>query len=160
FIFLCNQDHLETTPLAAVLKALRPDADIVAEAAHKHGPVWSILEASAHIKDDGPVMVNYCDFDMDWDYADFKRCVENNGAATASVCYRGFHPHPLGPNLYAGVRTDEHGWALEVQEKHSFTENKMETWQQAGTFYFRTGALLKKYAREVYDAGIRTNGEC
>jgi NDP-sugar pyrophosphorylase family protein len=160
FVFLCNQDHLATTPLGAVLRKLKPSAEVVAVASHKKGPVWSIIDAATHIADDEPVIVNYCDFDMHWDYENFKRAVREKNADSAAVCYKGFHPHLLGPNLYAGTRVDENNWALEVREKHSFTENKMDTWQQAGTFYFRNGAMLKKYARLVYDSGVRTNGEC
>ena len=160
FVFLCNSEHLASTPLQSVLRTLKPHANIVSIPPHADGPVRSIVDAAAHVSDGEPVVVSYCDFDMQWDYGDFLRTLKEKNPASASVCYKGFHPHLLGPNLYAGVRADANGFALEVREKHSFTPEKMDTWQQAGLFYFRSGALLKKYAGLAYDAGARTNGEC
>lgn len=157
FLFICNEKHLRETNIQEILLALRPDAKVLGVAEHNQGPVYSLLEREAGIRNDSPVIVNYCDFNMFWGYGAFQKAVRD--VASASVCYRGFHPHLLGSNLYAGVRADERSFALEVREKHSFTENKMDTWQQAGTFYFRSGELLKKYCRKVMNENINHNGE-
>jgi len=158
-LFVANNEHLKTPRLKDVLLRMKPRATIAGIEHKKRGPVLSILSATDHIRDHEPVIVTYCDFNMGWDYSDFKRTIREKNPDSASVCYRGFHPHLLGPNLYAGVRADDDLNALEVKEKFSFTENKMETWQQAGIFYFRNGALLKKYANEIVERDVTCNGE-
>ncbi len=159
FLFICRDEHLEQSDLRAVLSKLAPQGQIVSVTSKDLGPVHNILKVQPLIKDDEPVVVNYCDFDMDWDYADFKKIMAEKNAQSACVCYRGFHPHLLGPNLYAGTRVDENLNVLEVKEKYSFTPNKMDTWQQTGTFYFASGELLKKYCEELVDKNITCNGE-
>ncbi|MBI2035411.1 MAG: NTP transferase domain-containing protein [Candidatus Liptonbacteria bacterium] len=159
FVFICAEDHLASTNLADKLLSLKPEAKIMPIKPHKLGPVYSIAEASSFIKNEEPVIVNYCDFFMLWDYKDFKKTVADKKIASASVCYRGFHPHLLGPNLYAGVKTDQFGYASEIREKYFFTANKMDTWQQAGTFYFSTGENLKHYCAKVLHDGTPVNGE-
>ena len=74
-------------------------------------------------------------------------------------CYKGFHPHLLLPNLYAGVRTDSNNHLLEIREKFSFTDNKMDTWQSSGAYYFKSGAMMKKYFQRLMDRKISCKDE-
>lgn len=161
FLFICNTDHVKKSGLKDMLLELKPRATIVEIEPHKRGPAYSLTLDQTHkeIADNDEIIVNYCDFSMRWDYQKFKESVHKSQADSASVCYHGFHPHLLGPNLYAGVRVDKNMRALEVQEKHSFTENKMDTWFQTGTFYFKSGSLLKKYSDRVIAENVRTGGE-
>ncbi|OGZ53137.1 MAG: hypothetical protein A3B25_03305 [Candidatus Ryanbacteria bacterium RIFCSPLOWO2_01_FULL_48_26] len=160
FVFICSEKHLAETPLRKTLQRIKPKARIVSISPHKLGPVQTILLAGAYVRDNEPTLVSYCDFSWEWNYTDFLRTLREKNPDSASVCYTGFHPHLLGPNLYAGVRVDEKGYALEVQEKHSFTQNKMDTWFQAGVFYFKSGGLLKKYCKLVSESGSGgINGE-
>ncbi len=48
---------------------------------------------------------------------------------------------------------------LEISEKHSFTENKMDSFHSSGTYHFRNGAYIKKYFRMLIDRDININGE-
>lgn len=159
-IFVVSQGYLAEAKheLEKILKRIRPDAKIVPIEYKKLGPNYGILEA-ADFLDDEPVMVSYCDFNLLWDYADFKKKIEEKKPASAAVCYKGFHPHLLQPNLYAGVRVDDDLNALEVQEKTSFTEDKMDTWQQAGLFYFSSGKLLKEYCERAFQEAWLLKGE-
>lgn len=160
FLFIANREHLTDTILAGVLRAKMPTGRIAGIAPHKKGPLATILAAAESIKDDEPAMVNYCDFTMAWDYAGFKRRVlADPEIATAAVCYTGFHPHLLRPNVYAGVLVDNNGLARDIREKHSFAKNMMDGWHQAGTFYFRSGKLLKEYAARALAEEEPTNGE-
>ncbi len=159
-IFVVSREHLadEKHDLENILKRIRPDAKIIAVEPKKLGPNYGILGA-AEFLDETPVMVSYCDFNLVWDRADFEKKIQERQPASAAICYKGFHPHLLQPNLYAGVRVDDQLNALEVQEKTSFTENKMETWQQAGLFYFSSGKLLKEYCERAFREGWLLNGE-
>ncbi|WP_394796754.1 NTP transferase domain-containing protein [Armatimonas sp.] len=161
FLFICGTDALETIPeLRPTLQRLAPEGKIVGIAPHKRGPVWAALQASEWIKDDQPIVLNYTDFSVGWDFADFKATMERENPAGCVTAYRGFHPHSLGPNLYAYLRHDEASMAmLEIQEKHCFTDNRLEEFASSGTYYFRSGALLKATFQEAVERNLSTNGE-
>jgi NDP-sugar pyrophosphorylase family protein len=158
FIFICRRDHLETTELESVLRSAAPTGRIVAIEPHKFGPVYATLRAENLIADDEPVVVNYTDFSVVWDFRHFEREMRRHGCHGALTAYRGFHPHSLGPNLYAYLRHDRNR-LIEIREKHCFTANRMEEYASSGTYYFRSGALLKTYYRRAIAEGLSTNGE-
>ena len=158
FLFICAQNHLAETPLRSVLEHLAPEAAILGIAPHKLGPVHTALAARDFIKDHEPVILNYCDFSVYWDYAHFKHRMEALGCAGWVTAYRGFHPHSLGTTLYAYIREWENT-LLEIQEKRSFTGQRMNEYASAGTYYFRSGALLKHYFERAVERGLQTNGE-
>ena len=65
----------------------------------------------------------------------------------------------LGPNLYASCKTDANNQLIEIREKYSWTEDKMDSWQSDGTYYFKSGALMKKYFQQQVDEDVNLNGE-
>ncbi|MCC6187617.1 MAG: NTP transferase domain-containing protein [Anaerolineales bacterium] len=158
FVFICARDHLEETPLRRVLRQAAPGSRIVGVAPHKLGPVHTALAAAEHIADDEPVILNYCDFFARWDYADFKRELAARDPAGALTAYRGFHPHSLGPNLYAYMR-EQDGYLLEIKEKGCFTDQRTNEYASSGTYYFRSGALLKRLFRQAVENELATDGE-
>ncbi|MGH9521602.1 MAG: NTP transferase domain-containing protein [Terriglobales bacterium] len=116
------------------------------------------MEAQEHIRRDVPVVVNYCDFSVDWDFVDFKRRMAELECAGCITAYRGFHPHSLGPNLYAYLR-EENNYLLEIREKYCFTPDRMNEYASSGTYYFRSGDLLLRYFQKAIERGLHTNGE-
>jgi len=159
FIFICSEEHLETTNMRATLNRLVPNGKIIAIKPHKLGPVYAVLKASQAICDDKPTIVSYCDYFATWDFKHFKQTMTESNCDGCVPCYRGFHPHLLLPNLYAGVRANNKNQLIEIREKFSFTENKMDTWQSSGAYYFKTGALLKKYFNQLIDRKISCKDE-
>lgn len=160
FVFICNEIHLKTTSLAEVLANAAPRQQILTIAAHQKGPVYAVDQIADHLENHEPVIVNYCDFNWKWDYEHFCQRMKDTRVDGAVIGYRGFHPHLLGPNLYAGCRTDAHERLLEIREKFSFTENKMDSFHSSGTYYFSRGALLKDYfKRTLQDSSLEINGE-
>ncbi|HEX3313892.1 MAG TPA: NTP transferase domain-containing protein, partial [Gemmataceae bacterium] len=158
FLFICARDHLETTPLRSVLERIAPGAKIVPIDPHKKGPVHAVLMAAEHIKDDEPTIVNYCDFSVGWNYDQFMWEMSTRDPAGCLTAYRGFHPHTLGPNLYAYMRHRENH-LLEIREKACFTDDRMKEYASSGTYYFRSGQLLKEYFQKAVTNNMTTNGE-
>jgi NDP-sugar pyrophosphorylase family protein len=159
FVFICAQDHLDNTPLAKVLERAAPKGKIVPIAPHKKGPVHSALEAARYIDDDEPTILNYCDFSVYWNYEHFKATMSERGCAGCITAYRGFHPHSLGPNFYGYMR-EKDNYLLEIREKQSFTDNKMDEYASAGTYYFRSGEMMKQYFGAAMAANLAVRGEC
>ena len=159
FTFICNKDHLKNTRLRQILEHSVPGCSIIEIEPHKKGPVHAVMLAKHRIDDDEQVIVNYCDFFQEWDYDDFKKKVEETQCAGCVPCYTGFHPHLLHKNLYAGVNIDDEGFMVDIQEKHRFTDNPQDTLHSSGTYYFRTGMIIKKYFKELMDKEGHLNGE-
>jgi dTDP-glucose pyrophosphorylase len=154
FIFICNEQQLRETGLKAELLRLVPDAVIVSIMAHKKGPVYAVEQAFLLINDEEPCIVNYCDFFMIWDYNHFLQTVSQTGCDGAIPCYTGFHPHLIPENnVYAGCEMDSSKKLLSIREKYSFEKDKFKGQHSVGTYYFKKGALLKKYTAHL----IRTN---
>lgn len=158
-VFICNDADLRTTDMKKILKKISPTSKISSVKYQKKGPVFDVMQAESAIDDTLPTIVNYCDFSMGWDYSEFQKYVDDNDLDGCIICYRDFHPHLLGHNLYASVRTDAGNNFLELREKYSFTENKMESWQSCGTYYFKSGEIMKKYFNQTIDQNIKINGE-
>lgn len=159
FLFICNRVHLKEINMRAVLNGIAPNSSIAEISPHKKGPVYAVSQVFDLINDDEEVIVNYCDFSVYWDYSDFRNTVRRNKCHGCITAYKGFHPHLLGDRFYAGMRADKRNYMLEIREKYSFTENKMDSYHSAGTYYFGKGAYIKKYFKMLIDEDISTNGE-
>ncbi len=158
FIFVCSQEHLDTTDMREVLAQLAPSGRIVAIPPHKLGPVFAVKCVFDLIRDDSEVIVNYCDFGKRWDYPGFLEDLRTNGADGGVSAYVGFHPHMLGKINYAFMRHEDM-WMLEIKEKQPFTSDRMNEYASDGTYYFRTGSILKKYFQALMDRELTLGGE-
>jgi NDP-sugar pyrophosphorylase family protein len=136
-LLICRPDMVDNA------REICPIATIVEDSYRGLGPVDTVLAAKSYISDKEEVIVSYCDYGTKWDYKKFKDSVHTQKADGAIACYRGFHPHNLGKDFYATVRVED-DIAKEVREKGCFT-SKCEDFTSNGTYYFRTGALLKQY---------------
>lgn len=157
-LFICNEDHLKNTNMRTVLERLAPQAVIVSVASHKLGPVYAVSKAFNAISDTEEVIVNYCDFAKLWDYREFLRKARLRGSDGSISGYRGFHPHMLGTTNYAFCREAD-GELLEIREKQPFTNQRMQEFASDGTYYFKTGAIMKQYFSQLMEKDIQTAGE-
>jgi len=159
FVFICNRQHLEETNMREVLNRIKPNGKIISVEPHKKGPIFSIVQAEDEIKDDEGVLVSYCDLYMDWDFDAFQNEMRSGKWHGAIPSITGFHPNLIHQKLFAGVLTDGNGRMLDIQEKHSFTENMMDSHHSTGVYYFSRGADLKRYAHELIDTDTNIKGE-
>ncbi|HEY6877211.1 MAG TPA: NTP transferase domain-containing protein [Polyangiales bacterium] len=158
YLFGVNRTHAETTDVVKVLKSLRPNCEIVIMEPHKDGPVRSVLSCADKIREDEDVCLNYCDFGVDWSFDKFAHWLDEKKWDGAMSAYKGFHPHSLGPTLYAYMR-NAGDRVIEIREKHHFTSNKFEEYASAGLYWFRRGKDLLQLSRDLMASGERVNGE-
>jgi len=159
YTFICNDLHLRETNMREILINLVPNCNIFEVSVNnRKGPVDAILQAQELIDDGEQVIVSYCDYGTKWNYDEFKKQIVHEDICGAIACYIGFHPHMLGSDNYAFCR-EENKYLLEIQEKKPFTTNKMAEYASNGTYYFKSGALLKKYFQELINLNICTNNE-
>lgn len=159
-LFICRQDHLNSTPLKSVLQKLKPHAEILGIEGHKKGPVYAVHQAAEHFSNDEPVLISYCDYYMHWNFQAFKTTMLQEKYAGAIPCYTGFHPHLLPPkNLYASCQVNEHNSLLEIREKYSFSADKTQSLHSPGVYYFQSGALVKTYFQKMIERDVQLGGE-
>jgi NDP-sugar pyrophosphorylase family protein len=155
--FICNKKHLETTNMRQVLLTLRPDSKIVEVGDDlKKGPVYAISESFDFIDDKKEIIISYCDYSSVWNFDEFLKIREKYDGIIP--CYTGFLPHMLGTDNYAFCKVVD-GYVSEVKEKEPFTDNKMNEYASNGTYYFKSGEVVKKYFKEIISLDINVNGE-
>ena len=159
FIFICNENHLETTPMRSILTSLVRFKTIVSIPQHKLGPVYTVLAAENLINDEEPYVIAYCDNPVTWNYDSFKQMMCNMGVDGGIVSHTGFHPHTLSSTLFAYSKTDRWGWVSEVKEKACFTNNRFAEHASSGIYYFRYGHYIKKYFKQTINEQLTYKGE-
>jgi dTDP-glucose pyrophosphorylase len=160
FLFICNEDHLNTKKyqMQTTLQKLCPTGKIISIPSHHYGPVYAVLQAEKYIDALDSVVVNYCDFTCFWDWHYFKKWVSHLQCEGAVPAYRGFHPHTLGSTNYAYI-LEENGWMRDIQEKKSYTDNRMNEYASSGTYYFSTGKIMLDAFKQVIEQDMNINDE-
>lgn len=155
--FICNKTHLEKTNMRKTLLEIYPSCRIIEVPDElKKGPVYAVSKIFEHIDDNKEIIISYCDYGTVWDFEKFLN--EKNDYDGLIPCYTGFHPHMLGSDNYAFCKMNGE-YVAEIREKKPFTNNKMNEFASNGTYYFKSGKLVKKYFRQLIDRDINVNGE-
>ena len=127
FIFVIREEH-EALGLVDVLRAERPDAQIVTTTANTAGPVATALLARHLIDDDDGLLVADCDSYLVWPFDWIWRWMISRGADGGVTVRRSQDP----ACSYAAI--DEEGWVSETREKDPFTP-----FSTTGPYWWRRG---------------------
>lgn len=166
--FICNDMHLIETDMRNVLMNIAPFCKIVeVSVENRRGPVDAVLQAiqqDVSVDDEEEVIVSYCDYGTKWDYPAFLKQMRENQMDGGVACYIGFHPHMLGSDNYAFLSVSGSGSGsmkemVAIQEKKPFTDNKMNEYASNGTYYFRSGKIMKTYFERLVERNICVNNE-
>ncbi|HVE44355.1 MAG TPA: capsular biosynthesis protein [Gammaproteobacteria bacterium] len=162
FIFILKKEDVLARPdYLDTLHKLAPGAKLfIIDNWVKKGPVYDVLLASELIPDEEPAIINYCDFYQHWHWHQFKEAVSARGCEGCVPCYTDFHPHLVPQqNVYASCQVDADENLLEIREKYSFASDKTKARHSPGVYYFKTGALLKRYCQQLIQDNLHLNGE-
>jgi len=159
-IFICNENHLQTTNMRNILYNLVPGCKVFSVPNHKRGPVYTVVRANIYeyILDDEEVIICYCDNPYLWNYNNFKNWVKEKNSDGCILSHVGMHPHRLGQTLMAHIKEDNLN-VLEIKEKAHYTDNVINEQASTGTYYFKKGFYIKKYFQQLMDKNINYNGE-
>ena len=158
YIFIINKKHAIETNMKEILSSIVNHYKIIEIEEHKLGPVYAVSLIEDFIDNDKEVIVSYCDYGTKWNYKKFLQDNRNKNVDGSIACYKGFHPHMLGTDNYAFVK-EENNYLIEIKEKESFTNNKMNEYASNGTYYFKNGNIVKKYFKESLETNNTKNGE-
>jgi NDP-sugar pyrophosphorylase family protein len=126
---------------------------------HDLGPTYSLLQIGNELADEEEVIVNYCDFVMNWDYQEFLRRIRQSGYDGAIPSFRGFHPASLGNTYYAYLKVNKNNELAELREKQPFTENRLNEHASTGTYYFKKWKHVKDFGKQQIDRNIKAGKE-
>jgi NDP-sugar pyrophosphorylase family protein len=153
YIFIIGRTQDEQFHIRELLNALPVQKDIVVIEPHDTGPVQSLVLAKEAVGEDEEVVVNYCDFLMDWDYPGFVSAIRAGGYDGGIASFRGFHPASLGDTYYAYMRVNEKNELMELREKMPFTDNRIEEHASTGTYYFKSWGMMQDTAQTLLRSG-------
>ena len=160
--FICNDLHLKETNMRKILNTICPNGKIYkVPVINRQGPVHAVSLIFDNINDYDEVIVSYCDYGTGWNYKDFLRDTRERNSDGSIACYKGFHPHMLGTDNYAFLKENIKGsrWMKAIQEKKPFTKNRMEEYASNGTYYFKSGKIMKRYFQKLMDLKIKVKNE-
>ena len=160
--FICNDQHIQETEMKQIIHSFCPNGKIYEVSIHnRKGPVHAVSQIFNNINDNEEIIVSYCDYGTWWEYDGFLKDTRSRNADGAIACYKGFHPHMLGTDNYAFLKETDEGsrWMKQIQEKQPFTDNKMNEWASNGTYYFKSGAIMKKYFQKLMDLQLTLKNE-
>ena len=157
-IFICNDIHLKQTNMRKILNDISPNCRIFEVVNNTKGPINAIHQIFDFIDNNKQTIVSYCDYGTYWNFENFINYVNNKNLDGAIPCYTGFHPHMLGSDNYAFCK-ESNMELIQIKEKEPFTDNKINEYASNGTYYFKSGYLLKEYSQKLIDLDININGE-
>jgi NDP-sugar pyrophosphorylase family protein len=160
--FICNDDHLKKTNMRDILNHICKTCKIYeVPAKGRQGPVHAVSLIYDEIDDDKEVIISYCDYGTYWDYQEFLKDTRSRNADGAIASYKGFHPHMLGTDNYAFLKETEENsrWMDQIQEKQPFTDNRMNEYASNGTYYFKSGRIMKKFFKLLMERQTKVNNE-
>lgn len=159
-IFICNKNHLSKKELYMQDKLLEafPTAKIYGIDQHKKGPIYAVLQIINKVDLEIPTIVNYCDFNCLWEFGKFKNFVKNSNCDGCVATYTGFHPHMISNTNYAYVKLKD-SLIIDIQEKKPFTKQPLNENASSGTYYFKTGKLMKKFFEKTIENNLSVKGE-
>ena len=160
--FICNDKHLKETNMKQLLEEICPYGKIhKVPVEGRMGPVHAVQLIESEIDNSKEVIISYCDYGTYWNYKNFLKDTRDRNAEGSIACYKGFHPHMLGNDNYAFLKETNEGsrWMEAIQEKKSFTNNKMNEYASNGTYYFKNGMIMKKYFKKLMELEMKVKNE-
>ncbi len=148
FIYLCLQDHLDTTNLRAELERICPACVIVPVRQVTQGAACTALVAREFIDSDEPLMLANSDQFVDIDINDYLSVQDAAQADGLIMTFRADHPK------WSYVGFDAEGRVERVVEKEVISHEAT-----VGIYNFARGRDFVRAADRMIAADLRVNGE-
>jgi bifunctional N-acetylglucosamine-1-phosphate-uridyltransferase/glucosamine-1-phosphate-acetyltransferase GlmU-like protein len=157
FIFVVKSSDMSTHGIDRVIGEYKT-SKVLAIPPNNLGPVFSISHIFDQIPDDEEVVVSYCDLTQKWDFDAFLKYCRDTNSDGCVVTHVGFHPHKLYNKSFAFLSVDG-DIVKHIHEKKPMHEVKHDEPASNGIYYFKSGALLKKYFKRLMSEKLSVDGE-
>jgi len=148
YIFLVQKDHYETYNLKYLLNLVAPGCKIVQVDGITEGAACTTLLAKEYIDNDAPLVMANSDQFVEWNSNECMYAFSADSIDGGILTFKATHPK------WSYAKLNEDGFVSEVAEKKVISDEAT-----VGIYYWRHGSDYVKYAEQMIDKNIRTNGE-
>jgi HAD superfamily hydrolase (TIGR01509 family) len=149
YIFIVRQEHLDNYQLKEFLNKIAPGCIIVPTDGVTEGATCSVLLAAHHIDNDTNLLIANSDQFLEWDSSAFLYESMN-----VDGCISTFEQTDPSDKKWSYAALGDTGFVTRVAEKEVIS-----THANTGIYFWSKGSDFVKYARQMIDKNIRTNGE-
>ena len=152
FYFVFNKNQIAENPeIIDIIQTNILNFKITEIEPHDNGPISSALQVEGFPETE-PFILTYCDFFVEWNYMTFKNTVHDYDMVIPS--FKGFHPASFGKTTYAYTKVDKNNELIELKEKESFTENRINEYANSGMYYFKNWQTFEKNSLQLIKKGF------
>ncbi len=148
YTFVVRKEHYDKYSLQYLLTLIAPGCNIVQVDELTEGSACTTLLAKEFIDNDDPLLLANSDQFMEWNSNECLYAFNADGIDGGILTFKATHPKWS----YAKVGSD--GFVAEVAEKKPISEDAT-----VGVYFWKKGSDYVKYAEQMIDKDIRTNGE-
>ena len=148
YTFVVRKEHYDKYSLQYLLTLIAPGCNIVQVDELTEGSACTTLLAKEFIDNDDPLLLANSDQFMEWNSNECLYAFNADGIDAGILTFKATHPKWS----YAKVGSD--GFVAEVAEKKPISEDAT-----VGVYFWKKGSDYVKYAEQMIDKDIRTNGE-
>lgn len=148
YTFVVRKEHYEKYSLQYLLTLIAPGCNIIQVDEMTEGSACTTLLAKEFINNDDPLLLANSDQFMEWNSNECLYAFNADGIDGGILTFKATHPKWS----YAKVGSD--GFVAEVAEKKPISQDAT-----VGVYFWKKGSDYIKYAEQMIDKDIRTNGE-
>ena len=148
FIYIVQKEHYDKYNLKQLLNLISPGCDIVQVDSLTEDAACTTLLAKELINNDEPLLMANSDQYVEWNSNECLYAFTADGVDGGIVTFRATHPK------WSFAKLGDDGFVTEVAEK-----NPISNIATVGIYYWRKGSDYVKYAEQMIEKNIRTNGE-
>lgn len=148
YTYIVQKDHYSKYNLSYLLNLITPGCNIVQVEEMTEGAASTCLLAKGYIDNESPLIMANSDQIVEWNSRQFIYDLMTKNADGGIATFKSTHPK------WSYARVDSNGLVLEVAEKKPISDIAT-----VGIYYWKHGSDFVKYADQMIEKNIRTNGE-
>jgi beta-phosphoglucomutase-like phosphatase (HAD superfamily)/dTDP-glucose pyrophosphorylase len=148
YTFIVQKEHYEKYSLQYLLNLIAPNCNIVQVDGLTEGAACTTLLAKEFINNDYPLLMANSDQFVEWNSNECLYAFNADGIDGGIVSFKATHPK------WSYAKIGEDGFVSEVAEKKPISNNAT-----VGIYFWKRGSDYIKYAEQMIEKNIRTNGE-
>jgi len=148
FIFLVQKEHYEKYNLKQLLNLIAPGCDIIQVDGLTEGAACTTLLAKELINNNEPLMMANSDQFVEWNSNEVLYAFTADNIDGGIVSFKATHPK------WSFAKVGDDGFVSEVAEKNPISDDAT-----VGIYYWSKGSDYVKYAEQMIEKNVRTNGE-
>ena len=148
YIYVVQKSHRKEYNLDTLLNLITPGCHIVEVDGVTEGAAVTTLLAKDYINNHEPLLMANSDQYVEWESNEIMYKMIEQDVDGGIVSFEATHPK------WSFAKVDDFGYVTEVAEK-----NPISNIATVGIYYWKHGSDYVKYAEQMIDKDIRTNGE-